>query len=176
MFVDRKKSRQATTPILSKAIVKVMLLSLLFNPFQAALADDPPKINTVPAPVKKGIHRPGIKVTSRSTEGPPLQELKQPPTMPGINLPSGKFLYGFETPTKNGTTMGARFQVPDSPEAVISRYRDILKSDGWKVNEQISNPKKVFASSQRYKASVTVTTFPSMKGGCEAYFTYGATK
>ncbi len=121
----------------------------------------------------KGVHKskaPPVK--SRSTDGNETHLVSKAPDMPGITLPSGKFLYGFENPSKNGRTMGARFAVPDSPSAIISFYRDALKNGGWTLNEQACTDKSVFAWNQRYGSSVTVTAFKS-SAGCEVYFTYG---
>lgn len=138
-----------------------------------AIADDK---NTQIPPPQKGVHHPGAarEVKSRSSDGQSIQELKKPPEMPGVPLPTSKFMWGFDNPSKTGRNMGARYQVPDSGQTVISHYRDLLKGSGWRILEEASGPKRVFATNDRYRASVTVAIMGTTKtGGSDVDFTYG---
>lgn len=140
----------------------------------SANADD--KQAEIPPP-EKGVHHQGRsnkKVQSRASDGQGIQEVKKPPEMPGVPLPSSKFMWGFDNPSRSGRNMGARYQVPDSPQSVINHYRELLKGSGWKVLDEASSDKRVFATNDRYRAAVTVAIMGNTKtGGCEVDFTYG---
>lgn len=139
-----------------------------------AIADDKGTTQIPPAP--KGVHHPGRvkEVKSRASDGQGIQEVKKAPEMPGVPLPSAKFMWGFDNPTRTGRNMGARFQVPESGMTVISHYRDLLKGSGWKINDEASGAKRLFATNDRYRAAVTIAVMGNTKtGGSEVDFTYG---
>ncbi len=122
----------------------------------------------------KGVHKAkSAPVTSRSSDGTDITALDRAPDMPGITYPNGKFLYGFNTQTKDGRNMGARFQVTDQATTIINYYRDSLKTGEWSINEQACNDHTLFATSKRFNSAVTITAYKSSKPGCEVYFTYG---
>lgn len=121
-------------------------------------------------------HQAGARKRKQRLEhdpNPHVNIIKEPPQMPGISFPGGKFLYGFKNQTQTGTAMGARFLVADQSSSVIAYYRSVLEKSGWKIASKASYDNKVYASNQQYRSTVSITTFPSRKGGCEVYFTYG---
>ncbi len=128
----------------------------------------------------KVIHRSrGPKVPARnSASAQDLKSPERPPDMPGITLPNGKFLYGYNIENKNGgRNLGARFEVADQGPSVINYYKTALKSSGWNVNEEGAKENEVVASHPQFKATVTITTYPSTsRPGCQAYFSYGTHK
>lgn len=146
--------------------------SFLLCNAQAVLAQDSkPPVNPT-----KVVHRAkGPKIPARNSEGADLKGLEKAPDMPGVNFPNAKFMYGFSTETKSGRNMGARFQVPDSPTAILGYYRDNLKNNGWKVldGDGKMKPNQVVATHKQYRSTVTITTLQSPKPGCLVQFSYG---
>lgn len=156
-----------------KTVTKLCLLALFalfFVDNNIVWADNKPPVNPT-----RAVHRTrGPKVPARNSEGADLKALEKPPDMPGISFPNAKFLYGFNTETKTGRNLGARFEVPDSPSSVLNYYRETLKQNGWKVNEEGKiKANQVVASHKQYKSAVTITTLQSPKAGCQVYFSYG---
>lgn len=159
--VGIRASRAAFSVFLSGLFLLLALVSL------PSSADDRPQQSPNRSKgVRKGR---GPKVQSRSSEGQELKSTERPPDMPGVSLPNGKFVYGFNT----GKNMGARFEVPDSPSSLLGYYKTALKNSGWKVAEQGIKPNQVVASHQQLKSSLTITTMASSKPGCQVYFSYG---
>ena len=143
----------------------MLVLACLGSP---CLADNPP-LKSPTKVIKRGKAAPD----SRNNSGAELKSADKPPEMPGITFPNAKFLYGFNTETKKGRNMGARFECPDSGPNVIAYYKGALKSSGWLLSEEGVKENQVCASHKQYKSSVTITTLKSSKPGCQVLFSYG---
>lgn len=112
-------------------------------------------------------------LSSRNSGGAELKSTDKPPDMPGVTLPSQKFLYGYNRENKDGRNLGARFEVPEQASAVITYYQNSLKSSGWLLSEENVKSNTIVATNKQYKAALTVMTFKSAKSGCQVNFAYG---
>lgn len=146
-----------------KSALSLLLLLCVASPGLAADNKGPTKV------IKRG--RPAPE--SRNSAGAEIKNMEKPPDMPGITFPNAKFLYGYNSETKKGRNMSARFEVPDAGPNVIAYYKSALKSSGWKVNEEGVKENQVVASNTQYKSSVTITALKSSKPGCQVLFSYG---
>jgi hypothetical protein len=99
-----------------------------------------------------------------------------PPEMPGITFPGkpAKYLSGFFVEKTGGR--GARFKVPESAQAVIQYYYQVLSSGSWTAEKPEPGRNQVSASNQSMRVGVTVSAYET-RGvpGCEVSFVYGTT-
>lgn len=119
-----------------------------------ALAQNKTNPPTDRKPVSKITHR-GAKAVKPDKF---LDAVDKPPDMPGLTLPHGKYVYGFDNDNRNGgRNKGANFEVPDSPEAVANYYRGALSSGGWELCKEACKGNKVVAINKQLHCAVNIT-------------------
>ncbi len=103
--------------------------------------------------------------------------IDRPPDMPGLTLPGkpAKFLGGFFM-EKNGSR-GARFDVPESVDAVIQYYGQALNSGGWKAEKTDPSQKTVNGLNKSIGVGCSISAYAT-RGlpGCTVSFTYTPVK